>query len=149
MGTQLAFSYESGKLTDSILKANGSLDKTETVSFTGSGSPTIVDTLVGSGLTLTENILFNGVTVADFTDSNLSTPASDLQAIIAWGDGTQSAGKVTGSDGSFAVSGAHLFAGPGQDDATITLSKVGSTSTATASTTLTAGFCSGTQTEMA
>ena len=93
VGTQLAFSYESGKLTDSILKANGSLDKTETVSFTGSGSPTIVDTLVGTGLTLTENILFNDVTVADFTDSNLSTPASDLQAIIAWATERNRRGK--------------------------------------------------------
>ena len=42
VGTQLAFSYESGKLTDSILKANGSLDKTETVSFTGNGSTAAV-----------------------------------------------------------------------------------------------------------
>ena len=46
---------------------------------------------------------------------------------------------MTGSEGSFAVSGSHVFGGPGQDDATITLSKVGSTSTANASTTLNVG----------
>ena len=84
------------------------------------------------------------MTLADFTDSNLTTPASDLVAIINWGDGTpQSTGKVTGSNGSFAVSGSHVFAGPGQDDATITPSKVGSTSTATASTTLNVGVLLG------
>ena len=46
---------------------------------------------------------------------------------------------MTGSNGAFQVSGSHLYAGPGQDDATITLSKVGSTATATASTTLNVG----------
>jgi hypothetical protein len=50
---------------------------------------------------------------------------------------------VTGSNGTFAVSGSHLFADPGQDDATITLSKVGSNSTATASTTLNVGVLLG------
>jgi hypothetical protein len=106
-------------------------------------TPATVDTLSGTGLTLTENILFNNATLANFADSNLSTPVSDLLAIINWGDGTQSTGKVTGSNGTFAVSGSHLFADPGQDAATITLSKVGSTSTATASTTLNVGVLLG------
>ena len=102
-------------------------------------TPATVDALAGTGLTLTENILFYDVTLANFTDSNLSTPASDLQALIDWGDGTHSIGKVTGSNGAFQVSGSHLFADPGQDDATITLVKVGSTATATASTSLNVG----------
>jgi hypothetical protein len=106
-------------------------------------TPATVDTLAGTGLTLTENILFNDLTLANFTDSNLSTPASDLLATIDWGDGKQSTGKVTGSNGSFQVSGSHLFAGPGQEDATITLSKVNSTATATASTTLNVGVLLG------
>jgi hypothetical protein len=105
-------------------------------------TPATVDTLAGTGKTLTENILFNDVTLANFTDSDLSTPASDLQALIDWGDGSHSAGQVTGSNGSFQVSGSHSYAGPGQDDATITLSKVGSTP-ATASTTLSLGILLG------
>ena len=123
--------------------ATDSFGNSTTKSVPVTVTPATVDTLAGTGLTLTENILFNTITLANFTDTNLSTPASDLQAIIAWGDGTQSAGAVTGSNGSFHVLGSHLFAEPGQDDATITLSKVGSPSTASASTTLNVGVLLG------
>ena len=131
---------ESSTRPDTLsLSATDSFGNGATKSLPVTVTPATVDTLAGTGLTLTENILFNDVTLANFTDSNLSTPASDLQALIDWGDRTHSAGKVTGSNGSFHISGSHLFAGPGQDDATITLSKVGSTATATASTTLNVG----------
>ena len=135
---------ESSTSADTLsLSATDSFGNSATKSLPITVTPATVDTLSGTAMTLTENILFNDVTLADFTDSNLSTPASDLLAIINWSDGTQSTGKVTGSDGSFAVSGSHAFGGPGQDDATITLSKVGSTSTATVTTMLNVGVLLG------
>jgi len=121
------------------LSATNSFGNSATKTLPVTVTPATIDALGGTGLTLTESILFNDVRLANFTDSNLSTPASDLQALIDWGDGTHSAGKVTGSNGAFQVSGSHLYAGPGQDDATITLSKIGATSTATASATLNVG----------
>jgi hypothetical protein len=39
------------------------------------------DHLSGTGTTLTENILFNNVTLASFTDTDLVTPAADLSAM--------------------------------------------------------------------
>ena len=55
-------------------------------------------------------------TVATFTDSNTSISPSELAATISWGDGTtNTAGVVTGSNGSFAVDRiAHLFDGRGR-----------------------------------
>jgi hypothetical protein len=62
-------------------------------------------------------------TVATFTDSNPSIAASGLTATIDWGDGTTSAGTVTGSDGSFAVTGSHTYSVAGSDTVAVTLSE--------------------------
>jgi hypothetical protein len=53
--------------------------------------------------------------VADFTDANTATSSpADFTATINWGDGTAtSAGAVTGSGGSYQVSGSHSYAGTG------------------------------------
>jgi hypothetical protein len=55
------------------------------------------------------NKSFSGV-LATFIDANLSAGAADFQAIIVWDDGTAQFGTVTGSSGSFTVSGSHTFA---------------------------------------
>ena len=60
------------------MAATDSFGNSATKSLPVTVTPATVDTLAGTGMTLTENILFNDVTLADFTDSNLSTPASDL-----------------------------------------------------------------------
>jgi hypothetical protein len=54
--------------------------------------------------------------VASFTDSNTADTASQLSATIAWGDGSTTAGTVTGSNGVFSVSGAsgHVYAAEGK-----------------------------------
>ena len=61
------------------------------------------------------------MTVATFTDTDTAAPASDFVGTIDWGDGTTTAGTVTGSSGSFTVSGTHAYATSGQDTITVTL----------------------------
>jgi len=63
----------------------------------------------------------NNVTVASFTDTDTVTAADDFSATIDWGDGTTTAGTVTGSNGSFSVLGTHTYAAPGTDTVTVVL----------------------------
>ncbi len=71
---------------------------------------------------------FNG-SVATFTDANPGGQASDFTASIAWGDGTQSAGKVTSSpSGGFIVTGTHTYASTGGFKTTVTINDVGGAS---------------------
>jgi FG-GAP-like repeat len=64
--------------------------------------------------------------VATFTDGNLADTAGDLTATIDWGDGTPAtAGTVSGSDGSFTVSGLHIYVDEGSFQATVTLTNSG------------------------
>ncbi len=53
--------------------------------------------------------------VADFTDANTATSSpADFTATINWGDGTTAtSGTVTGSGGSYQVTGSHSYAGTG------------------------------------
>ncbi len=62
-------------------------------------------------INVTPNQAFNGV-VATFTDQgNPSQTAGDWSATIDWGDGTNSAGTVSGSTGGpFSISGSHTYA---------------------------------------
>jgi hypothetical protein len=55
------------------------------------------------------------VPVATFTDSDTAAPPSEFSATINWGDGTTPlpAGVITGSDGSFTVTGTHTYAANG------------------------------------
>jgi hypothetical protein len=72
-------------------------------------------------------------TVANFTDVNTASTASDFIATIAWGDGTTSAGTVTDIDGAITVAGSHTFATTGELPVTVTLSEdTPGTATATA-----------------
>jgi hypothetical protein len=72
----------------------------------------------------TQNTSFSGV-VARFIDSDLVSPASDFSAGIDWGDGTSSPGIVSGSNGSFTVSGTHSYALAGKLPIGVTLSDDG------------------------
>jgi hypothetical protein len=51
-----------------------------------------------------------------------STPGSELRATIDWGDGTQTAGTITGgAGGAFVVTGNHAYAQTGSDTAKVTV----------------------------
>jgi hypothetical protein len=72
--------------------------------------------------------------VAIFTDPNPSAQASEYSASVNWGDGTAtSAGAVTGSGGSYQVSGSHSYAGTGYYTVTVHITDDGG-STADAQT---------------
>ncbi len=60
---------------------------------------------------------------------------TSLSATIDWGDGNQSSGTVTGSAGSYNVSGSHTYSGSGHYPVTVTLNdQYGSAVLATATT---------------
>ena len=69
----------------------------------------------GTGIpfSATEGASFSG-NVASFTDADTSQSASDFTATINWGDSTAATvGTVSGSSGSFTVSGSHTYAEAG------------------------------------
>ncbi|HZS81324.1 MAG TPA: hypothetical protein VFA50_00515, partial [Stellaceae bacterium] len=96
------------------------------------------DALSGTGTTINAltNQALSNVTVATFTDTDTVTAAGDLSATIDWGDGTTTAGTVTGSAGSFSVAGSHTYTAAGQDTIKVTLADdAPGTATATATST--------------
>ena len=86
--------------------------------------PTDTLTAQGSAITPTAEQPFTG-TVATFTDTIAATLSSAFSASINWGDGSASGGNVSGSAGSFSVSGTHTYAAPGQYPVTTTISGPG------------------------
>ncbi len=82
---------------------------TATITITGTDEATVSTTS-----TVTVGDIYAGLqsnlTVASFTDSDASVPASHFTATINWGDGTQSNGTVTGGNGTFTVQGTHTYA---------------------------------------
>jgi hypothetical protein len=98
-----------------------------------SGSPVVFSAPAGASFT---------TTVATFSDTLTSTVAGDFVATINWGDATTSAGTVSGSAGSFQVSGTHTYAGSGTFSVVVTLSD-DAPGTATAQVTSTAHVASG------
>ncbi len=76
----------------------------------GNYDPSI--TATGTPVSATEAAKFSGQ-VATFTDPDTSATAGEYAATIEWGDGTSSVGAVSGSGGSFAVSGEHTYADEG------------------------------------
>jgi uncharacterized protein (TIGR03118 family) len=77
-------------------------------------------TASAASLTATVNTAFGG-TVATFSDTDTNTIASQLTAVINWGDGSVTSGTVTGSDGQFAVSGRHTYSGDGSFPLSVTI----------------------------
>ncbi len=110
----------------------------------GTATATVTSTAhVATGLAVTaagfstpEGKLFNG-TVATFSDTNTSKTAASFTVSIAWGDGTTTPGTVSGSSGSFTVSGQHTYADEGSFSFTVTVTETGAGG-ATASSSATA-----------
>src|SRR6185312_7819540 len=126
---------------------------------TPSSPATVVDstaTAVGAAIQLTAIPIgvvegstgaFTNKQVATFTDANLGLSKDDFTATIDWGDGTTtSLGNITGSNGTFTVTGGHEYAQehPGTHALTMTvtiaeISPLGTTASATASATVAEG----------
>ena len=97
------------------------------------------DALTPQGTTINTftNQPLNNVVVATFSDTDTASPASDLPASITWGDGTTTTGSVSGSGGSFTVTGSHTYTAPGTDNVHVTLSDdAPGTASATANSTV-------------
>jgi hypothetical protein len=105
-----------------------------TFSLSGTALVSLVVTPVS--ITPTEGLGFSG-TVANFTDSDSTQAAANFTATIDWGDGTTTPGVVTGSLGSFAVSGTHTYADEGGFTITVTVTDVANAQTASSSGTAT------------
>ncbi|HXW26291.1 MAG TPA: pentapeptide repeat-containing protein, partial [Xanthobacteraceae bacterium] len=108
--TNYGSDYASVTLTNTATQSTASV----------SGSVTVADAnnLTGQSITFSTPINFSGA-VATFTDTYTGTPASEFNATIAWGDGFTSAGTVTGSNGSYTVSGSHNYEDGGQYTVTV------------------------------
>src|SRR5262249_12016953 len=98
--------------------ASGTLSGTVTVTDADVLTPAPANQIV----TAPDTLSFTGP-VANFTDVNTASTASDFFATIAWGDGTTSAGTVTDVDGAIRVGGSHTFATTGELPVTVTLSE--------------------------
>lgn len=90
-------------------------------------APTTTATVTESSLsassanfTVPENAAATTVTTATFSDPGSSDPASDFTASIDWGDGTTTAGVVTGGAGNYAVTGTHAYLDEGSFTVTTT-----------------------------
>ncbi|GAA0724007.1 hypothetical protein GCM10009105_36430 [Dokdonella soli] len=96
------------------------------------------DVLTGSPVTFAAapGVSFT-TSVATFSDTLSTATVGDFTATINWGDATTTAGTVSGSAGSFQVSGTHTYAGSGTFSVSVTLSD-DAPGTATASVTSTA-----------
>jgi len=110
---------------------------------TVNGTATVADAPIsasGSAVAATEGQAFTG-TVATFTDPDTSASGGEYTAVIDWGDGTPaSSGNVSGSGGSFTVSGSHVYADEGTDTVKVTITDAdNASSTATASATASVG----------
>jgi hypothetical protein len=78
----------------------------------------------GKAVSATEGLTFSGQ-VAAFTDPDTSATAGEYAATIDWGDGAPTtAGTITGSAGSFIVSGSHVYADEGSKTVTVTITDV-------------------------
>ncbi len=98
------------------------------------GIPVFPITAKGTSISSTEGRSFSG-TVATFTVPSTTPTPADYTASINWGDGTTSAGTITGSAGNFTVTGTHTYAEEGSYTATVTITDVNTTSnTGTAKT---------------
>jgi hypothetical protein len=77
-------------------------------------------------------------TVATFTNPDPFGGASSYSAVIRWGDGSATAGVISGTGSTLSVSGSHTYGGPGSETIAVTIRhRLGYTTTATTSATAT------------
>jgi hypothetical protein len=93
-------------------------------------------TAAGTTFSATEGASFSG-TVATFTDPDPNSTAGEYSATIDWGDGSSSAGVISGSTGGpFTVSGTHTYIDEGTYSVKVTITDIDTPSnTATATST--------------
>jgi hypothetical protein len=112
----------------------------DTGDFTGTQSYTVAinpATLSATGVSInaTAGAPFSGA-VATFTNADPFGGAASYSALIAWGDGSTSAGVIAGTGSTLTISGTHTYAAPGSEPVSVQIShNLGDTTTATTSST--------------
>jgi hypothetical protein len=106
---------------------------TATAMATTAATVTAIDKLAGTAASInaTAGTPFSG-SVAFFTDTNTNASPDFFTATIDWGDGTTSAGVVSGAGGNLTVSGTHTYTASGSNTLTVTLHDNPNNATATA-----------------
>ncbi len=101
-------------------------------STTDSGTTSVSDAALAAGtVTATAGMTATSLS-ATFTDGNHNAPTSDFSGTINWGDSSTSSftsSAVSGSGGSYTVSGSHQYAGPGSFPITVSINDDGGSST--------------------
>jgi Bacterial Ig-like domain (group 1) len=125
---EATFTYKGEKAGEDTIVASfkdktGATDESNAVKKTWKPEGDQAISATGTTVSGTEGASFSG-TVATFTDPDTSATASEYAATIEWGDGSSSTGTVSGSDGSFAVSGEHTYADEGSYEIKVTISDV-------------------------
>jgi hypothetical protein len=124
---------EDGSYTVTVTITGGdNPDTTASDTSTATVQPTAIN-LTADNINPAANVAFTG-TVATFTDADTLPGASFYTATVNWGDGNTSLGTITGSDGSFTVTGNHTYAMPGTFTLTVTVQEANNPTTATTST---------------
>jgi PKD repeat protein len=107
---------------------------------------TTMATVSAAPLTMTGGLVDDAVpgvsvtqTLASFTDANAADGASSYVATVNWGDGTQTSGVISGSEGDFVVSGTHAYAAQGNYQVTVTVSNAADQTTGSATSTVDVG----------
>ena len=107
---------------------------------TDTGSTTVADAPLTAGtITAAGGVEYTTATTltAKFTDANANAPTSDFSGTINWGDGapgspditTFTSSAVTGSAGSYSVSGSHQYAEDGMYPITVVINDAGGSMT--------------------
>ncbi len=123
--TVTAQTLEDGNLSNSAAATASSADSnTANNSATASTSVAEAAIVVSSPITTTSRNLSN-VTVATFTHAAGVEAASAFKAIIDWGDGSTSTGKITQSGTTYTVVGSHKYRKSGSHTITTTVTEIG------------------------
>jgi hypothetical protein len=100
---------------------------TDSATIAPSGTVAVADTdsvhMSGTTIHGDPNAALTNVTVATFTDSNTVNTAGDFVATVDWGDGTSTLGTISGSAGTFTVTGSHTYTQNGQDAITVSVTE--------------------------
>jgi len=100
-------------------------------SATANGAANVGDARLGSTCATSpvSSTSFSG-NVANLTDANSQATKADFTATISWGDGSSSAGTVSGpTGGPFMVSGGHTYSSTGPDSISVAVSDDGGSTT--------------------